>query len=93
MNFVHPWALPLVLLPLGWIGYSWSVTARRSTLLLKALSFCAILLALAEPTLTLPETKTGLVALVDTSKSVTPEDLSHASSLASRLKAAGTATG
>jgi uncharacterized membrane protein/uncharacterized protein YegL len=86
MNFVHPWALPLVLLPLGWIGYSWSVTARRSTLILKALSFCAIFLALAEPTLTLPETKTGLVALVDISKSVTPEDLSHASSLASRIE-------
>src|SRR3954454_17849839 len=86
MNFAHPWALPLVLLPLGWIGYSWSVTARRSTLILKAASFCAIFLVLAEPTLTLPETKTGLVALVDISKSVTPEDLWHASSLASRIE-------
>jgi Ca-activated chloride channel homolog len=81
MSFVHPWALPLILLPLGWAAYAWSGTARRSTLLLKALSFCAIFLALAEPTLTLPETKTGLVVLVDTSKSVTPEDLSHASSV------------
>ena len=61
-------------------------TARRSTLLLKALSFCAICLALAEPTLTLLETKTGLVVLVDTSKSVTPEDLSRASSLAGRIE-------
>ncbi|HMJ60624.1 MAG TPA: VWA domain-containing protein [Bryobacteraceae bacterium] len=86
MNFVHPWALPLVLLPLGWVAYAWSDTARRSTLLLKALSFCAIAIALAEPTLTLPETKTGLVVLVDTSKSVTAEDLSHASSLARRIE-------
>src|SRR5882757_5179737 len=86
MNFVHPWALLLVLLPLGWIAYAWNDTARRSTLVLKALSFCAIVIALAEPTLTLPETKTGLVVLVDTSKSVTSEDLSHASSLARRIE-------
>lgn len=86
MNFVHPWALPLILLPLGWVLSTWSATARRSTLLLKALSFGAIFLALAEPTLTLPQTKTGLVVLVDTSRSITPEDLSRASSLASRIE-------
>ncbi|HEY6987601.1 MAG TPA: vWA domain-containing protein, partial [Bryobacteraceae bacterium] len=81
MSFVHPWVLPLILVPLGWAAYAWGTAARRETLLLKAFSFCAILLALAEPTLTLPQTKTGLVVLVDTSKSITPGDLSHASSL------------
>ena len=86
MSFVHPWALALVLVPLGWAAYAWSTAARRETLLLKALSFCAILLALAEPTLTLPQTKTGLVVLVDTSKSITPEDLSHASSLVRQIE-------
>ena len=49
MSFVHPWALSLILLPLGWGAYAWSTSARRSRLLLKALSFCAICLALAEP--------------------------------------------
>src|SRR3954452_22545064 len=86
MTFVHPWALPLVLLPLGWAAYTWRTTGRPLMLLLKALSFCAVFLALAEPTLRLPETKTGLVVLVDTSKSVTPDDLSHASQLADRIE-------
>ena len=86
MHFIHPWALLLVLLPLGWVGYTWQTTVHRSTLVLKALSFCAIFLALAEPTLTLPETKTGLVVLVDTSKSVTSDDLARASSIANRIE-------
>ncbi len=82
MSFTHPWFLFLVLAPLLWIFLAWRKTARPLALVLKGLSFAAILLALAEPTITLPETRTAEVVLVDTSASITPEDLARASSLA-----------
>ena len=49
--------------------------ARRWRWLLKTLAFVAIILALAEPKLTLPETKMAVAVLVDTSASVSPQDL------------------
>ncbi|MBV9265715.1 MAG: hypothetical protein JO061_06065, partial [Acidobacteriaceae bacterium] len=85
MNFVHPWALLLLSLPLMWISWWWRSTVRRSTLVLKGLSFAAIFLALAEPFTTLPRTKTGAVVLVDTSESITHEDLDRASSIVAQI--------
>jgi Ca-activated chloride channel homolog len=81
MTFGHPWLLLLVLLPLAWAAAEWRRAARPLRLLLKALSFAAVLVALAEPTITLPETKTGAVILVDTSASITHPDLARASSV------------
>jgi Ca-activated chloride channel family protein len=81
MTFVHPWMLLLVPIPTLWLAYSWRNVTRHLTLILKALSFVVILLALAEPTITLAQTKTGVVVLVDTSASITPDDLAHASSI------------
>ncbi len=81
MTFIHPSALLLILLPIGWMGWSWSRSAQHVSLFLKGLSFAAILGALAQPTMTLPETKTGAVVLVDTSPSITADDLDRASSI------------
>jgi Ca-activated chloride channel family protein len=86
MTFAHPWLLLAALLPLGWIALEWRSTARRLTLLLKGLSFTAIFLALAEPSMTLPQTKLGVVALVDTSKSISQEDLERASNLVAQME-------
>ncbi len=86
MTFVHPSALLFTLLPIGWMAWSWSRSAQHVSLLLKGLSFAAILCALAEPTMTLPETKTGAVVLVDTSPSITADDLDRASSIVSDME-------
>jgi len=86
MTFVHPWLLLLVAAPAFWVALGWRDTARRLPLLLKAASFCAALVAFAEPTLTLPRTKVGAVVLVDTSASVTAADLKRASSLVSAIE-------
>jgi len=67
MTFVHPFALLLVALPLAYVVYEWPRTTRRTALCLKMLSFAAIFLAFSEPAARMPETKTGVVALVDTS--------------------------
>jgi uncharacterized membrane protein/Mg-chelatase subunit ChlD len=86
MTFVHPWILLLALAPGVWAAYIWRKTARRLPLLLKAASFSAILVALAEPTLILPRTKVGAVLLVDTSASITRNDLRRASSLVADIE-------
>jgi Ca-activated chloride channel family protein len=85
MTFAHPWLLLLCLAPLLWIVSRWSLSARRLNPFLKALSFVAILAALGEPNITLPQTKIGAVVLVDTSRSITRSDLEHASSIASTV--------
>ncbi|MBV8809849.1 MAG: VWA domain-containing protein, partial [Acidobacteriaceae bacterium] len=85
MSFVHPWFLLLSFAPVCWVVYAWSSAARRRELLLKAASFAAILIALSEPTVTMPQTRTGAVVLVDTSRSITRSDLEHASAIASAV--------
>jgi Ca-activated chloride channel homolog len=85
MTWAHSWMLVAVLMPLAWVALAWRTAGHRVGLLLKGLAFAAIMLALAEPTINLPETKTGAVILVDTSASITPNDLSRASSTVSAI--------
>ena len=61
---------------------------RRTALLLKAAGLAAVLIALAEPRLTVHESKVAAAILVDTSASVTPRDLARASDLATQIEAA-----
>ncbi len=86
MTFVHLWVLLLVPVPLLWIAFSWRESASHVRLVLKGLSFAAILFAFAEPVLTLPQIKTGVVVLVDTSASITRDDLARASSLVREME-------
>ncbi len=85
MTFAHPWFLLLVLLPLTWLWREWATNTRRMSLALKAVSFAAILVALSEPTIMMPETKTGAVVLVDTSASITDADLKRASAIVGEI--------
>ena len=64
---------------------------QRLPLLLKSVGIAAILIALLQPHLTMPGSRTAAVVLVDTSRSITPAALEHASGLASEIqKARGT---
>jgi Ca-activated chloride channel homolog len=83
--FERAWVLIFLLLPLGWMFFEWRRTRRTLALVLKTVAFLAIVLALAEPTLTLPQTKMAVAVLVDTSSSVSPQDLDRASQFASAL--------
>ena len=85
MTFDRAWVLAIAWLPLAWMAYEWGRTARRSALVLKVLSFVAILLALAEPRLNVSETKVAVAVLVDTSASVSDSDLQHASQIAQTM--------
>ncbi len=85
MTLGHSWLVLLALVPLAWIAYAWRLTSRTLPLLLKGLSLSAILFALAEPSITLPETKIAEVVLVDTSASISAQDLSHASDIARNI--------
>ncbi|MGD0438885.1 MAG: VWA domain-containing protein, partial [Bryobacteraceae bacterium] len=88
MSFDRAWVLALLALPIGWLLYEFGRTRRIAALSLKVLGLVAIILALAEPKLTLPETKVAVAVLVDTSASVTPQDLARASALADTMEKA-----
>ena len=85
MTFDRSWVLALAWLPAAWAVFEWRRTQRHLALVLKALSFVAVLLALAEPRLSTTETKVALAVLVDTSASVTSVDLERASQLAAAI--------
>ena len=86
MSFLHPWFLVLAVLPLAYISWVWQGSARRWGLVLKALSLSAIMFALSEPVLTIPETKTATVVLVDTSDSISSDDLVRASAVVNEIE-------
>jgi Mg-chelatase subunit ChlD/uncharacterized membrane protein len=86
MSYSHPFFLLAALLPLAWIVYGWKSNARRAALLLKGLSLAAIVVAFVEPTIVLPNAKTGVIVLVDTSGSISAEDLAHASSVTAQIE-------
>ncbi len=88
MTFDRAWVLALAWLPLAWMVFEWRRTQRKLALVLKALCFIAILLALSEPRLSLDETKVAVAVLVDTSASATPADLERASQLARSMTGA-----
>jgi Mg-chelatase subunit ChlD len=86
MSFVHPVALFLMVVPVGWMAWLWRRSVRRTGLILKTLSLVAIVFALAESISMLPKNRTGVVVLVDTSGSISREDLSRASSVVSEIQ-------
>ena len=88
MTFAHPLLIPLAFVPLIWAALSWSRSRSRIGLALKAGSIAAILLALSEPAINLPKTRTATAVLVDTSGSVSDADLSRASSLVQSMSRA-----
>jgi Ca-activated chloride channel family protein len=86
MSFAHTWVLGLALLPVAWAAWEWRSAARHGALLLKAAAFVAILLALAEPALTVFENKVAVAILADTSRSLTTQDLQRASLLTKQIE-------
>jgi Ca-activated chloride channel family protein len=86
MTFDYPWLLPLAAAPLIWVAWEWRNSARRVALLLKAAALAAILLALAQPRVTIYQSKVALAILVDTSASVSQQDLESASNTATTLE-------
>ncbi len=88
MTFERAWVLIFAILPIGWAVWEWRSSARRAGLALKAVALVAVIFALAEPRLIYNDTKVAVAVLVDTSASVSPQDLSAASSLATRIEAA-----
>jgi Ca-activated chloride channel family protein len=88
MTFERAWILFLLLAPVAWAARDWRFSTRRAGTLLKAATFAAILLALAEPRVTIHQSKVATALLVDTSASVSLDDLAAASAFASQAERA-----
>ncbi len=88
MTFDRGWVLLLAWLPVAWAALEWRRSGRRGALALKALSFAAVLLALAEPRLSAPSSRMAVSVLVDTSASVSEQDLARGSEVAGGIERA-----
>lgn len=86
MTFEHPLFLLAALVPLAWMFLEFRRGGRKTPVVLKALSLAAILAAISEPVLTTSETKMAVAVLVDTSASVSNDDLARAAGLAATLE-------
>lgn len=88
MSFERAWLLLLLLAPAIWFWRSWPQTTARErvSLALKAATLALIVLALAAPHTVLPESKVALSVLVDTSSSLSNEDLRRAATLTDQLE-------
>jgi Ca-activated chloride channel family protein len=88
MTFDHPFVLLFALLPMGWAAWEWRASGRRAALLLKAASLALILVAVAEPRMTVYQTKVAVGILADTSASISQQDLAAESAWADRVERA-----
>jgi Ca-activated chloride channel homolog len=88
VSFLHPWVLLLAALPLAWLAREWGHSRQRGSLVLKVLSLVAALAALAEPELSVFESKLAVAVLADTSASISDSDLGRLSSLITSLEKA-----
>lgn len=88
MSFERPWVLLLLVLPMLWAAWNWRTPRRRGALILKTLTFCAIIAALSAPQLTVFGDKMAVAILVDTSSSMSDGDIEHANAAASAISGA-----
>jgi uncharacterized membrane protein len=88
MTFDRAWALLLLILPAAWLAWEWRSQPRRAHLVLKAAMIIAVILALSEPSLSYRARKVALAVLVDTSASVTDDDLSREGKLLKQIESA-----
>ncbi len=86
MTFYRAWVLAVAWIPLAWLLWEWRAGRQRTNLILKALSLTAILIALAEPTISSSETKSAVALLIDTSGSISDADIARASRLAKDIE-------
>lgn len=88
MTVASNWLLAVALVPLAWAAWEWRSSRRRIALLLKAISFAVILLALAEPRWQSFEQRSGVAVLVDASASIPAEQRALGQQFADRVQAA-----
>lgn len=88
MSFDRLWVLWFLALPIGWLAWEWRRQPRRASLCLKAATMAAVILALAEPSMTYRQRKVALAVLVDTSASVSDADLNRESALLKQIDSA-----
>jgi hypothetical protein len=86
MTFDRSWVLFFLVLPVAWVAWEWRTSARRSALVVKGAAILAVILAFAQPRLTVYENKVALAVLVDTSASVSPADLARESDLVTKIQ-------
>lgn len=89
MTFASPWMLVLLTAPMVWAMREWRRTYRKLAVALTASVFALIVLALAEPRITVDEHDAAAVVLTDESASVPRSQLESQRELVDRIRAEG----
>jgi uncharacterized membrane protein len=85
MIFDRGWVLVFLVFPPLLVWWQWGRAVGKINLVLKALMMAAVILALSEPRMEVSETKVATAVLVDTSASISADDLKKASNYISEL--------
>ncbi len=85
MTFDRAWALFLLVLPLAWLAREWPRQIHHRALLLKVGMAVVVILALAEPTLSIRDHKVAVAVLADTSASLSDADLDRENKFIAQL--------
>jgi hypothetical protein len=88
MTFGREWVLLLLAALPVWVWWEWSRSLRRAGIVLKALVFTLIILALAEPQMTVFEQRMAVGVLADVSASVPADQLQRERELAGQIESA-----
>jgi len=86
MTFAHPWLLCAALVQVAWTLVEFRRHGWNAALLWKAVTFAAILAALAQPAVHFTHSRMAVAILVDTSASITDDDLAQASHTVSDIR-------
>jgi len=81
MRWQYPWVMWLAVPWAAWLVWQLRKFPNKWRLFLRAFALLLVLLALAQPTLRVWETRVAVVAAVDTSRSLTQADLERASTI------------
>jgi Mg-chelatase subunit ChlD len=88
MTFGQQWVLLLLAALPVWVWWEWSRSLRRAGIVLKALVFALIILALAEPQMAVSEQRMAVGMLADVSASVPAAQLERERGLAQQMESA-----
>ncbi len=86
MTLTHPWMLLLAAVPLLWALVEFRRRGWNRGLLCKALTFAAILAALAQPAIHFSHARMAVAVLADASASISDDDLAQAAHVISEIR-------
>ena len=86
MTFLRPWVLLFLPAVVAWTILEWKKSDGRGRLCLKAIVFCLVVMAIAQPSLIYEERRVAVALLADASDSISSADIRRENELIARIR-------